>query len=194
MKVREAVERWLWENCTINEKRGTDKADRNCVPIWSLARKVVLGKDKQQGAMARSVNIHTQWTQSRINPTDPICRACSHPLYCGTMKHRNFPNVVLCCESLKHVDKHLPLTVIEHLKTGFGGEMLAKYAILTTEHLPSIPTVVDKEPQWLREDMPKSFTGTAYTDGSASITHGFKKARRAGWAALVIAEELPHTL
>ena len=97
----------------------------------------------------------------------------------------------MCEESRKHVGKHLPLTVIEHLKTGFGGEMLAKHAILMTEYLPTIPTVVDKEPQWLRENIPKSFTGTVYTDGTTSINHVFPQARRSGVGAVMIADQLP---
>ena len=99
----------------------------------------------------------------------------------------------MCKESLKHVHKHLLGTVIEHLKTGFGGEMFAKHALLMNNYVPTIPPIKDREPKWLREDMPKYFTGTAYTDGTISINHLFPEARRSGIGAVVIAEELPNS-
>ena len=64
--------------------------DRNDIPNWALARRVVLGKDRAIGAMARSVCINTQWPQSRIKPNDDMCRACG--VWTGNLRHRQFPD------------------------------------------------------------------------------------------------------
>ena len=150
VKVRESLERWMWQNCPLNTRQ---TQDRNDIPNWNLARRVVLGKDPRLGAMARSVNIYTQWTQSRIKPEDPTCRACQHPLHACTLKHRNFPNFAMCEESLKKVGKHLSVSVIEHLRSGFGGELLAKHALLLSSCTPAIPNGVDQEPKWINENL-----------------------------------------
>lgn len=66
--IKKSVDRLLWEESTLRKKDTlsfTSKAqdngptDRNDFPNWSLARRVVLGKDKAIGDMARSVNINT---------------------------------------------------------------------------------------------------------------------------------------
>ena len=75
--IRESVDRFLWETSTLRAKdtpsvtnriKDDCPRDRNDIPNWALARRTVLGKDKAIGAMARSVCINTQWTQSRIKP------------------------------------------------------------------------------------------------------------------------------
>ena len=71
------------------------------------------------------------------------------------------------------------------------GDVMANHALLMSSHTPNIPNVKDIEPRWYTDSVPRAFIGVGYTDGSASTNHAFKKARRAGWAALVIAEELP---
>ena len=83
--IRESVDRFLWETSTLRHKdtmyttngiKDKGPMDRNDIPNWALARRVVMGKDKAMGAMARSVCINTQYPQSRINKTDNMCRAC----------------------------------------------------------------------------------------------------------------------
>ena len=107
------------------------------------------------------------------------------------MKHRNFPGVALCVHSRDRITQHLDVDTIEVLRAKKGGEIMANHALLMSSQTPNIPKLEDVEPRWFTDSVPRAFTGTAYTDGSASTYHAFKKARRAGWAAVVIAEELP---
>ena len=62
--IKGAVDKWLWHNCSTARKEECN--DWENTPNLYLARKVVLGKDRVQGAMARSVSIGTHWPQSRI--------------------------------------------------------------------------------------------------------------------------------
>ena len=57
-------------------------------------------------------------------------------------------------------------------------------------HTPFIPPVEPTEPRWKTDNEPKCFTGTAYSDGSTTINHAFPDARRSGYAAVIIKEEL----
>ena len=60
-KIKNAVDRRLWEKASIkHEDPSNDPNDE--VPNWNLARRVILGPDKQIGAMAMSVTINTRWS------------------------------------------------------------------------------------------------------------------------------------
>ena len=180
--IKESVDRFLWETSTLrardtpsitNKIKDRGPQDRNDIPNWALARRVVLGKDKAIGAMARSVCIYTQWPQSRINPNDELCRACGE--WTGNLKHRQFPDCNMCSKYAEHAAKHLSTTTIEHLNNGLGGNIMANHAMLMKRHTPTIPQPVSANPIWRYGNRPTLFTGTVYIDGSTTINHSFPK-------------------
>ena len=188
-KITRAVERMLWENCTL--KKHDSSTDRNQVPNLYIARKVILGKDRLIGAMARSVTIGTQWTQSRINPEDNICRACN--LDVGNLHHRQMPGRWMCKESERCMPKHLTLKTIEKIGNGYGGNLFAKHALLMPRYLPPLTPIAKKAVQWQNPNAPKRFRGNVYTDGTTTISHAFPDSRRSGIGAVMVSDELPNS-
>ena len=67
---------------------------------------------------------------------------------------------------------------------------MANHALLMKRHIPTVPQPVSKNPIWRYGNRPMLFTGTVYTDGSTTINHAFPEARRSGYAAVVIGEQL----
>ena len=145
----------------------------------------------QEGAMARSVNINTQSSQSRINPTDSICRACGEET--GNMIHRQCPGIMFCKESQKVMGKHFSLAVYAKVKSGFGGQLFAKHALLMPRYLPQLTSSSKQDFKWLREDAPKKFRGNVHMEGSTTSNHVFPEARRSGYGAVIIADDLPES-
>ena len=83
----------LWSQSTLNHEINDKVGDLSALGLWlEPTRSVVLGKDKQLGAMARSVAIGTQWSQSRVEQAgyadagDNKCRLCNAEV--GTLLHR----------------------------------------------------------------------------------------------------------
>ena len=67
---------------------------------------------------------------------------------------------------------------------------MANHALLMKRRTPTIPQPVSANPIWRYGNRPTIFTGTVYTDGSTTINHSFPEARRSGFAAVVIGEQL----
>ena len=186
-KIRDAVDRFLWENASTNpNKCGNSK---NNVPVWKLVRKVILGKGKLIGAMARSVVINTQWSQSRINPSGPTCGACGQHL--GNFIQRQMPGPWLCNASHEKMHQHLSLKNIEKLRNGMSCKFFAQQALLTLADLPALAPISKQSAKWMRDEAPKYFTGKIYTDGTTTINHTFSNARQSGYAAVMVEDELP---
>ena len=96
----------------------------------------------------------------------------------------------MCKKYAEHAAKHLSTAAIEHLNNGLGGNIMANHALLMRRRIPKIPQLVSKNLTWRYGNRPMLFTGTVYTDGSTTINHSFPEARRSGYAAVVIGEQL----
>ena len=96
----------------------------------------------------------------------------------------------MCTKYADLASKQLSNTTVENLRNNFGGSIMANHALLMRRHMPRIPQPVSKNPIWRYGNRPTWFTGTVYTDGSTTICHSYPEARRSGYAAVVIGEQL----
>ena len=92
-KLHKDIAVMLWTQSTLYQDSRDQIGDHSDLGLWlEPTRAVVLGKDKRIGAMARSVAIGTQWSQSRIEQAghaeigDNKCRLCNEAP--GTLNHR----------------------------------------------------------------------------------------------------------
>ena len=190
--AKDAVEVKLWhqsERAQQDLERNLDRPHEDA-PWWEPLRKIINGKDKAIANAARSVVVGTQWPQARMHDAHMQvngyeCKACDsgEP---GTMQHRH----CRCPSYRDYRSEFLSAGSRLKLEEGFGGDLFAKYGILTKRNLPDEPKRRWKEPTWSNDHAIKWFRGTVYVDGSGKRSKWNKAYSTAAWAAVVMSDNL----
>ena len=189
----------LWAASSICATNSDSKeGDR---PWLAPMREEVFGKDKQVGAMVRSVAINTQWTQDRIaeagyvEADDDKCKLCNEEK--GTLLHRNgcgtqeFPGceMLSCCRA-----NILKEAAIEYVKKVKGSFLITSGMMMESE-LPDVETLqgYSGKEVWTNPHHPKVFRGDTFVDGSCVPCRHHPSLSRAGYSVVSICDQLHNT-